>query len=45
MNLAWLGPLILFLHLFWNRTFGDKWHRVFSGPDALPDAQPTMSMH
>ena len=21
-------PLVFFLHLFWMRTFGDKWHRL-----------------
>jgi len=27
----------LFLHLFEKRTFVDKWHQFFKGPDALPD--------
>jgi len=27
---------VFLLNLFWNRTFGDKRHRLFNGPDVLP---------
>ena len=29
-------PLILFLHIFWNRTSVDSWHRFFAGLSSLP---------
>ena len=28
--------LVFFVHLFWKRTFGDKWQRLFYGSAALP---------
>ena len=33
--LTYLTPTTACLHLFHSRTFHDKWHRYFNGPDAL----------
>jgi len=35
-GLAGSPPWFLFLHLFWKRTFGDKWHRFFTGQPTMP---------
>jgi len=37
------SPSVLFLHLFWKRTFGDKWHWFFYRSDAISVTQPTVS--
>jgi len=32
-------------HLFWKRTFGNKWHSFFYRTDALPVIKPTVVRH
>jgi len=40
-----LANLVFFLHLFWQRICGKKWHRLFYRPDVVPATQPSAPKH
>jgi len=37
------SPQVFFVHLFWKRTFGEKWHRLFIQA-GRPSCHPTNSV-